>query len=273
MNSPIEIVGLYTYPIKSCRGLPHASVVLDDFGPLWDRRWLLVDAAGEFVTQRTFPRMALINVSVGDNALVVETEGRPGLRVPLVSDRIVSRSVIVWRDACEAWDEGDRAAAWFTSFLGSPVRLVRMQDSFVRPANPKWVSFSARVSFADAFPLLLANEASLDDLNQRLVGRGAAPVTMDRFRPNVVVRGAPAWAEDQWKQIRIGNVLLDVVKPCTRCTITTTDQVTGEIPDRAEPLATLATFRRWENSVVFAQNMAHHGPGTLAVGAAVEVVS
>lgn len=273
METPIEITGLFTYPIKSCRGLSHASVNLDEFGPAWDRRWMLVDSEGGFITQRTYPRLAQVSVSVCESDLVVETAGCAGLRVPLESDRGVSRRVIVWRDGCDAWDEGNDAGAWFTNLLGVPIRLVRMVDSFVRPASPQWVSFSARVSFADAFPLLLANEASLVDLNRRLVDRGADRVAMNRFRPNIVIRGAPAWAEDGWKQIRVGSLLLDVVKPCTRCVMTTTDQQTGEIPDRAEPLATLATFRRWENSVVFAQNVAHHGAGELSIGDAVEVLS
>ncbi|HTI70023.1 MAG TPA: MOSC N-terminal beta barrel domain-containing protein [Candidatus Limnocylindria bacterium] len=272
MIAPIEITGLFTYPIKSCRAIQHASLALDAFGPVWDRRWMLVNPAGEFVTQRTFPKMTQIAVTVDATDLLVQAPGEPALPISLSKIRDAAQPVVVWKDTCQGWDEGDAAAEWFSRYLGSSLRLVRMADDFVRVANPKWVSFAAKVSFADGFPILLANEASLDDLNRRMEARQAKPVTMDRFRANLVIRGAPAWAEDHWKQIRVGNLVMDVVKPCTRCVITTTDQDSGKIPQVGEPLATLATFKRWENAVVFAQNLVHRGPGTLSVWDTVEVI-
>jgi uncharacterized protein YcbX len=272
MAAQLEITALFTYPVKSCRAIPHREIALDDWGMSWDRRWMVVDAEGQFLTQRTYPRMAQIDVAISAEALSIHAPGQPVLRVPLDAERSPLTQVVVWRDATEAWDEGDAAADWFSRFLGDSVRMVRMPDDFVRPVNPKYATKPSRVSFADAYPVLVASEESLADLNRRLGERGARPVTMDRFRPNFVVRGAEAWAEDGWRQLRCGDLLLDVVKPCTRCPITTTDQSTGEIPEPGEPLATLATFRRWEGSVIFAQNVIHRSPGILKVGDVLEVV-
>lgn len=272
-----RVHSLTTYPIKSCAAIRHESVVVEAFGFAWDRRWMVVDADGRFVTQRSHPRLALVRavVDLPGRTLLVQAPEFPPLRVDLYPTRRVGAIATVWKDTVPAWDEGDAAADWFSRWLGFAVRLSRFPDDAVRPVNPAYSPEPARTAFADAYPVLLATTASLDELNRRLVARGAMTVTMDRFRPNVVVDGdgLEPFAEDGWKRIRIGAVEFDVVKPCTRCVMTTTDQTTAEIPEPGEPLATLATFRRWEGQVIFAQNIVHRATGCLRVGDAVTLLS
>ncbi|KAB2660115.1 MAG: MOSC domain-containing protein [Verrucomicrobia bacterium] len=280
MESPaLRLESIATYPVKSCAAIRHESVEVGAFGLGWDRRWMVVDAAGRFVTQRTQPRLALVRVDVGPSALAIEAPGEPRLEIPLeppaaAKRRVVATPATVWNDTVTAWDEGDVAAAWFSRWLGIDARLARFPDDAVRPVNPVYSPEPARTAFADGYPVLLATTASLGELNRRLEVRGALPVPMERFRPNLVVTGGgwEPFAEDGWKRIRIGAVEFDVAKPCTRCVMTTTDQSTGIMPEPGEPLATLATFRRWEGQVIFAQNLVHRRMGRLRVGDAVTVL-
>jgi len=274
VKSELRITGLFTYPIKSCGAIAHASVGLDGFGLQWDRRWMLVDPAGRFVTQRTLPRLALVTPVITETELRIVAPGRAPLEVPLAGARTISRIVTVWNDGVAAWDEGEAPAAWFSAFTGSPLRLVRFPDDTRRPVSARYATIpGSTTAFADGFPLLLATEESLADLNQRLRGRTAAAVPMSRFRPNVVLAGAERpWAEDDWLSLRVGELQLDIVKPCARCIMTTTDQLTGMIPEPGEPLATLSTYRRWEGHPVFAQNVIAHGRGPLVLNAPTHVM-
>jgi uncharacterized protein YcbX len=175
--------------------------------------------------------------------------------------------VTIWRDRVRTVDQGPLAAEWFSSYLRVPARLVRLPDDSVRPVDPQFaVRAGDQVGFADGFPLLLIAEESLDDLNSRL----RKPLPMDRFRPNVVVRGGGAYAEDGWAEVRVGQVTCHVVKACARCAITTTDQRTAA--RGVEPLATLATYRHVPRGVLFGQNLVHSAPGHVAIGDPVWVV-
>jgi uncharacterized protein YcbX len=256
--------------VKSCAALAHHEISFDARGPTWDRRWMVATPAGVFLTQREHPRLAVAQPTLDTDQLRLRTPGGSELRVPLRHEPGEARRVRVWEDECEAWDEGDEAARFFSDHLGIPARLVRMADTFIRPVDPSYAPRPAQTGFADAFPLLVLSEASLEELNRRIVGRGCAPVPMSRFRPNVVLAGCPAFAEDEWKAVRVGGMTLDLVKPCARCVTTTVDQARGEVPDRTEPLATLATFRRsGEGKVLFGQNAVHRAPGRLVVDDAV----
>jgi len=269
----LRITGLFSYPIKSCAGIEHATARLDAFGLAWDRRWMLVDPAGTFVTQRTLPRLACVVPQLDDAHLRITAPGQAELPVPLHARRTSIRDVTVWSDRVVAWDEGDVAARWFTEFAGRPLRLVRFPDDAVRPVSRQYATLpGATTAFADGFPLLLATEESLADLNLRLQARNVAPVPMSRFRPNIVLAGAEQpYAEDDWLALQTGDLQLDIVKPCSRCVMTTTDQSSGQIPQPGEPLATLNAYRRWQGHVVFTQNVIGHGRGLLAVGAPVQV--
>jgi uncharacterized protein YcbX len=261
----IILSSLHVYPIKGCRGLAPTEWDVDELGLRHDRRWMIVSLTGEFVTQREEPRLALICPALERDTLVLRAPGMPDLALPLVPAARDRVKVEVWDDVTEGVPLGPEAAHWLGRFLGALVRLVWMPDDVVRPTDPTYAE-GYRVSFADGFGFLLISEASLDDLNRRL----ATPLPMNRFRPNLVVRGTEPFAEDGWRTLRVGDLELDVVKACDRCLVTTTDQETGE--RGKEPLRTLATFRQQDGKVLFGQNLVHRGTGRLATGMAVEVV-
>ncbi len=267
-----HVSALYIYPVKSCAGIRLESAELDRRGLQYDRQWMVVDQANRFVTQREYPPLALAQPTLSDDCLTLTAPGLPRLSLPLAGYEGNPREVVVWRDTCLALDEGEVAAAWFSDLLRSRVRLVRMPDRFERLTSTEYTAEPGLLSFADGYPLLFTSESSLDELNRRLLARGKAPVSMDRFRPNVVVAGCPPYAEDTWQCVHIAGIRFDLVKPCARCVITTVDPSTGSIPDVGEPLATLATYRRGQNGgAMFGQNGLHRGCGTLRVGDVVEI--
>jgi uncharacterized protein YcbX len=268
----IHLSQIWTYPIKSCGALSHSEIALDARGPAWDRRWMVVDHKGVFITQRELPMLALIQPAFENGCLRLEAPEMPAAYVALEHKRPPTRRVQVWHDLCEAWEEGDDLARWLGDYLKVEARLVRIADDFIRPVDANYARQPAHTGFADAFPLLIAAEESLAELNRRMVERGKAPVPMSRFRPNLVMTGGEAFGEDRWQTVRIGGVTLDVVKPCARCATTTVDQESGTIPDTSEPLGTLATFRKQQGKVMFAQNAIHRAPGVLAVGDTLEIL-
>ena len=224
-----------------------------------------MDERGGFLSQRRHPRMALISPLLIPDRLVVRAPGMPDLEVPLEGEHAERIDVEVWGDAQRGEPVGGYADRWFGRFLGSPCRLVRKPDDDVRPVESAYARSGDQTSFADAFPLLLISEASLEDLNRRL----ESPVPMDRFRPNLIVRGCGPYAEDGWDEIRAGGAVLRVAEACPRCVITTVDQGSGE--RGKEPLKTLATYRKSGGEVLFGRNLIHTSPGTVRVGDPVEV--
>lgn len=248
----MKITGLFVYPVKSLRGTQVSSFELSARGPRYDRHWMLVDEAGEFMTQRKTPRLAQLVPTLTEESLLIQDPAGRRLELAL-DDDAGRRPITVWRDHFEAIDCGDAAAAFLTSALSLPCRLVRMADDAHRRLDPKYVSdATAQTAFADGYPLLIANAASLAELNSRL----RTPVPMNRFRPNVVVQGPPPWAEDGWLRLTLGSVTLDAVKPCSRCVVITTDQLTGAHPDGPEPLKTLAAYRTLpELGAIFGMNL------------------
>jgi MOSC domain-containing protein len=254
----IRITALNIYPIKGCRGIAVESARVAATGFEHDREWLITRPDGRFMTQREEPRLALIETALidrqlpGDETLRLRVPGGAALEVlPGPPGREVE--VTIWKDRCAAFDAGDEPAQFLTEFLGAPVRLVRFDARRKRPSNPDWTpGIEALNQFSDGFPWLLASEASLEDLNSRLQRQ----LPMNRFRPNIVVSGLPAWDEDRLRDLTAGPVRLRRAKPCTRCIVTTTDQATGK-RDSTEPLQTLRQFRfdRELKGVVFGQNM------------------
>lgn len=254
----IRITGLHVYPIKGCRGIAVDSARVAATGFEHDREWLITRPDGRFMTQREEPRLALIETALIEKQSPAATALR--LRVPGGAELQVSSSapgreveVAIWKDSCAAFDAGDEAAEFLTGYLGSPVRLVRFDARRKRASNPEWTpGVEALNQFSDGFPWLLASEASLDELNSRLEHK----LPMNRFRPNIVVSGLPPFGEDQLHDLTAGALRLRRAKGCTRCIVTTTDQVTG-LRDGKEPLQALAKFRfdRELKGVVFGQNM------------------
>lgn len=266
---------LNLYPIKGCRGisvhsaeLPETGLEVDGIG---DREWVVVDADGEFLSQREHPRMALIETRFVGESLRLKAPGMLGLEVPFASEGDVVE-VRVWDDKVAAVTQGAIADAWFSDFLGTPARLVRFDPEGRRLASWRYTgNIEAPYKFADAFPLLITTRASLGEVNARLAKSGAAPVTMTRFRPNLVLDGLAEFEEDYVKSLRRDGLVLRPVKPCARCTVPGVDPGTGE-PSTVVP-DLLATFRRTENGVMFGVNaIVAAGAGTtLRVGDAVEV--
>ena len=269
----MRLARLYVYPVKSLRGFAVTDAQADACGLEGDRRFLVVDATGRFLTQRTLPRMALIDTRLRTDALILSAGGRQ-IEVQRGADPAAPlRSVSVWQShGLLAEDCGDDVARWLGSFLEVPCRLVRMGPKFIRPVlKPDIAGPGDVVSFADSCPFLLVSEASVDDLNDRLTAQGEERVPMDRFRPNLVVTGCRAYAEDSWTRFRVGEMTFHHAGPCTRCAITTTDQRTAE--RGREPLRTLASYRRDprdSSDVIFGANIIHETKtGTLRVGDAV----
>jgi uncharacterized protein YcbX len=232
-----RIAALYVYPVKSCRGIQVAAAAMTGRGFAHDREWMIVDANGRFLSQREVPALALIRTALSADALELMASSGSTLSVPF--DRPgARREVTVWRDTMPAIDQGAEAASWLLGLLGREVRLVRFDSAIRRACNRAYVGESgAHTGFADAYPLLVISEASLADLNTRL----ASPLPMNRFRPNVVLADCEAYDEDHIDEIAAGTIRMKLVKPCTRCQITTTDQETGI--RESEPLTTLAAYR------------------------------
>lgn len=263
------VASLHVYPLKSAGGVDLASATVERRGLAGDRRWMLVDPDGKFISQRTHPELALVRVATYADGLQLEVPEQPSLTVPFPGSSAEGLEVEVWGDRVEARLAGGVAHAWFADFLDADLRLVYMPPEARREVDEAFATGpNDIVSFADGYPLLLTNEASLDDLNARL----EQPLPMNRFRPNVVVRGAEAWAEDGWRRLRIGDVMFRAVKPCGRCMVTTIDQQTAE--RGKEPLTTLAQFRRDPSTgkVNFGWNLIPETLGTISAGDGVEVV-
>jgi len=255
----VKVSRLFRYPVKSLPGLEVESLSFDDFGPRGDRRWMIVDQSGRFLTQRKFPQLALTGVSVDGDTVVVTVPGHGRHRLE-ATER--SRQVVVWRDQMFATEEAGGASEAFSRWLGLPVSLVFMPDSTFRQVDTRYVPERRRVSFADGFPLLLVNQASIDQVS-RWVGRS---MDVRRFRPGIVLEGADAFVEDDWQAVRIGSMVIDLVKPCSRCIMTTVDPETGEKDDRGEPLKALSRFRRSADGPLFGVNGVHCDTGEIQVG-------
>ncbi len=258
----VRLTGIRRYPVKSCRGHAVDTATVEPWGLCGDRRWLVVDADGRHVTARQHPRMVLITPELRDGGLHVTAPGSAPLdvRVPAGGPLL---DVRVWDDQLTATPASDAAHAWFSAALGVPLRLVHLDDPTRRPTDPHYGLDADRVSFADGYPVLLTSEESSAAVGDSL--------SMIRFRPNLVVAGAPAWEEDRWRRLRIGDATFRAVKGCSRCVMTTIDPDTAE--KGPEPLRTLAVHRRWDGKVWFGVNLVPDTPGaTLHVGDTVEVL-
>jgi uncharacterized protein YcbX len=238
VSDAARIAALHYYPLKSARGIELERARLTNAGFEDDRRWMLVSGAGRFLTQRELPRLALLEARLSPSALLLTAPQRPQISISL-SRQGQRRMVTVWRDQCQALDEGDEVAAWLQAFLGRECRLVRFDPAHRRLSEREWSGeFEADVRFADGFPILAVNAASLADLNHRL----AVPLPLNRFRPNIVLAGLQPYDEDRIDELCGNGIRLRFVKPCTRCRITVTNQDSGEV-EGDEPLRTLRQYR------------------------------
>jgi uncharacterized protein YcbX len=271
VNAGITLSQIFIYPIKSLGGIALNQALVQERGLQYDRRWMLVDKQGQFLTQRTFADMALLQVQLLPQGLQVRHRGRPELPaflLPLAPHTSTRIRVTVWDDTCEALEVSAAAHEWFSQALSLDCRLVFMPDDSRRQVDPRFARAGDITSFSDGFPILLIGEASLADLNSRL----SQAVSINRFRPNLVFAGGLPYEEDQWDHFSIGGHPFQGVKPCARCLVTTIDQQTAH--RGKEPLRTLATYRQQGHKILFGQNVLPLAAGrTLSIGDTITVES
>jgi uncharacterized protein YcbX len=243
---------------------------VEPWGLAGDRRWLVVDEEAKLITQREWPALGRIRPRLHAEGLVLQAHGATVLDVPFPTG--ATTDVEHFRDRIAATPAGDSADQWITQVIGRPAHLVYLDDPTRRPVDPQFAAPDDRVSFADGFPLLMTNEKSLEAVNDWLIEAGDEPVAMTRFRPNVVVGGAPAWAEDDWVggRIVIGGVTFRAPKPCDRCVLTTIDPETGE--KGKQPLRVLGQHRRFPGGLLFGINLIPDGRGKIALGDEIAIV-
>ncbi len=262
----ITVSTLTYYPIKACRGHDAAESFVERMGLAHDRRMMVVTPDGKFLTQREHPRLALATPTLTNGVVALSAPGFDSLRVAIQTAGAIIPATIWKGETLPSVDLGDEAAQWFSEWLGAPARLVHFAEGRKRALNPKYaVSPEDHTAFADGYPILILSEESLQDLNSRL----ASPVPMNRFRPNLVVKGCAPFEEDSWRRIRIGDVELALVKPCARCVVTTIDKET--LVQDKEPLKTLSRYRRHELGAIFGMNAIPLNEGKIAVGMEVVV--
>lgn len=262
------VSGLYIYPVKSLGGFSVSEAAITATGFQHDRRWMLVDKAGIFMTQRQYPEMALLQTAITTDGLYIYHKHYPekNCMIPFLSAPAHSRQVKVWDDLCDAWCYDDAMTNfWFSEMLGTVCELVYMPDSVNRMVDKVYAKNNEITSFSDGYPMLIIGQSSLDELNSKL----AESVTIDRFRPNMVFSSGPPHIEDEWNHFTINAIDFFGVKTCGRCVVTTIDQQTS-IAGK-EPLRTLATYRTFDNKIKFGMNLLHKGAGAIKLGDAIEV--
>jgi uncharacterized protein len=273
---------LYVYPLKSCQGIELQQAQVATKGFLWDREMMLVSGSGKFITQRQFPQLAKVKVEIIESNINLRIEDEtltPITFTPTLTGNLIE--VEIWRDRLLAIDQGDAVAQWFQQLLNlepnKVCRLVRQSPEHLRLLESKYASNQEKsLTFADNYPIMLTASASLIELNQRIVEihqQAKQAIPMNRFRPNIVVETTEPFVEDTWSVIQIGEIRFTVVKPCSRCIITTIDQQQGAKNQLKEPLNTLGTFRQLsEQGVMFGENMIPQNEGTIKVGDRLEVL-
>ena len=266
----MDVVSLHLYPVKSLRGLSVSEVTIDALGIVGDRRFLVINAAGVGLTQRTHPQMATIDAHLSAADLILSRTHRGAVRVPLQPqpEATVRATKIFSTEGLMAEDCGEEPAQWLSEAMGEPCRLVRIGPAFSRPLKPSKAVPGDVIAYTDAYPFMVVSEASLMDLNDRLVGQGEAALPIERFRPSLVIRGAKPFEEDTWTSVQIGPIRFRAGGPCARCLVTTTDHRTGVRGH--EPLRTLARYRRdaqEQTKINFGQNLIHETKaGTIRLG-------
>nr|WP_315417975.1 MOSC N-terminal beta barrel domain-containing protein [uncultured Pedobacter sp.] len=261
--------GLYVYPIKSLGGISLEKAQLEEKGLQYDRRWMLVDEEGIFITQRKYFELALLAVNINNGKLIIshKINSNQSISFDLQEDNGIQIPVVIWNDTTFGTEVNTGVSDWFSDFLKFKVKLVKMPVAEKRMVDPRYASNNEVVSFADGYPCLIIGQSSLDGLNEKLEN----PIKMDRFRPNFVFTGGEPHIEDCFKDFQIGQVLFSAVKPCARCVLITIDQQTGE--KGQEPLRTLAGYRTVGKKILFGQNLLHQQSGVISVGDELKVMT
>ncbi len=263
----MQVSQLYIYPIKSLGGIAVSSAELTDRGFKYDRRWMLVDENNNFLTQREYPQMALLQIEMTSNGLTVSHKlNKQSITIPFIPETLQTITIKVWSFKGKAQLVSAAVDEWFSKMLSIQCKLVYMPDETKRRVNPYYAINKDVTSFSDGYPILMIGESSLKDLNDRLV----KPVPMDRFRPNIVFTGGHPFEEDTMAQFVINEINFYGVKLCARCVITTIDQNTAQ--KNKEPLKTLATYRKKNFNIYFGQNVIPGGPGKISIGDTITII-
>ena len=264
--SSYTLSDIFIYPVKSLTGIQVAQWQVTKTGFQYDRQWMLIDAQGQFLSQRRLPKMALIKTALTSEHLILSAPNQIDLTLSLTpTDGEIIASTI-WHDQCPARHISQQADLWFSRFLDTDCRLVYLPDEVMRHVDAKYAKATDQASFSDGFPFLLIGENSLLALNQAM----QLDLPMTRFRPNLVIAGCSSYAEDSWREIRIGDIDFRLPKPCSRCAVPTIDPETAQTGK--EPLTTLNRLRKWQNKVYFGQNAIHNQCGTVCVGDTVQII-
>ncbi|MDC9728501.1 MAG: MOSC domain-containing protein [Methyloprofundus sp.] len=260
-----RLSAIYIYPVKSLSGIQLTESEVTETGFQYDRQWMLVDKNNQFLSQRRLPKMALIKTKIHEQMLIISAPNKPDLKLPLTPETHNSISINIWGEDCTAETISIEADQWFSDFLKQPCQLVYQANNHIRQVDQNFSSPTDRTSFSDGFPFLIISAASLRLLNEQM----NLNLSMERFRPNIVLEGCTSYEEDTWRKISIGAINFRLPKPCSRCSIPQIDPKTA-ISDK-EPLRTLSKNRQWNNKVFFGQNALHDATGTLKVGDSVSV--
>ena len=262
-----ELSEIIVYPVKSASEISLKNSNLEQRGLIHDRRWMVVDDTSQFITQRTNPEMVLLKTEIVERTLILNAPGMAELKLPLFQTEGMPQTVEIWGDRCEALAAYKQAENWISDYLGKKCNFVFMPNHSNRQIDQDYAIGKNQVAFSDGFPLLLISESSLFDLNSRV----AEEISMKRFRPNLVVKNTAPYQEDNWETIKIGECEFQIVKPCSRCVLTTIDPETGKFSGR-EPLKTLAKYRKFNGEVVFGQNLIPRSSGKIEVGMKIEIL-
>jgi uncharacterized protein YcbX len=261
----ITLSEITLYPVKSLAGITVKSWPVTKTGLLYDRKWMLIDTDQQFLSQRKLPKMALIQTALTDKNLILSAVGMEDLLIPLAPTEGAIINSTIWHDQFDALNASPEADQWLSHFLNLECRLVYQGDNMIRPVDPNYSLPTDQVSFSDGFPFLIISESSLASLNHIM----QLDLPMSRFRPNLTIANCPSYAEDSWREIRIGDIDFRLPKPCSRCSVPTINPKTAEIGK--EPLTTLNRVRKWEGKIYFGQNVLHNNCGVLSVGDIVQV--
>lgn len=261
----ITLSAITVYPIKSLAGISVTQWSVVATGLQYDRQWMLIDEQGHFLSQRALPKLALIKTALRNEQLIISAPQQAPLVIPLQATDGQLIPSVIWQDYCLSLHVATEVDHWFSDFLGRDCRLVTLPPESIRRVDANYAQATDQVAFADAFPFLLIADNSLAALNEAM----QLSLDMRRFRPNLVVSGCTAYAEDTWREIRIGDIDFRLPKPCSRCAIPSIDPDSAEY--NKEPLVTLNRLRRWQNKVYFGQNVLHNQCGILTVGDSVQI--
>ncbi|MFC4211265.1 MOSC domain-containing protein [Pedobacter lithocola] len=258
----LYLSAIYIYPIKSLGGIKLEESIIEDRGLKYDRRWVLIDSEGVFISQRKYPQLSLLQVNIIDDTVVVTHKENSQHQISFLIEQQIgdSISVTIWDDLTNGIEVAEHVSTWFSNYLNMAVKLVKMPELAHRTVDKKYATNNEIVSFADGYPCLIIGQSALDNLNSKLKD----PIKMDRFRPNFVITGGEPHIEDSFKDFTIGEVSFSAVKPCARCVLITVDQQTAI--KSAEPLKTLSSYRTWNHKIMFGQNLLHQGSDIIRVG-------